>query len=248
GLAERATYAASRPTYGKDRPHEAIIFTNKEQHDPGTLTKAERSNRTIEVFKHNHIEVVPTPNYEYKFVTTSHLAVDDLSLTRLDCSSQEFCGTSFKQFLRVEDGRYDYFAFSYMPETGRRTGIIGQRGMRLVAEDALPLWLRDLDFQSRSPVRFWLIPSQKSNRPTPYLPIPAEARITGVDGDSYKVEVLIGEVPDSPGESVPPMRLLGTFWMARDRLHVMTRAVMADGRTYQLTSLARVNYWTITGE
>src|SRR5690554_3368190 len=115
GLVEKATYDAKRVIYGRARSYEAVVFTNKEQHDKNTLTKSDKSTDTVEVFKHNHIEVVPTPNYDYKFATTSHLAVDDLRLTRLDASSQEFCGTSFKQYL-LNGSALNYWAFSYFPE------------------------------------------------------------------------------------------------------------------------------------
>jgi hypothetical protein len=36
--------------------------------------------------------------------------------------------------------------------------------------------------------------------------------------------------------------------MASDRLHVMTRYRGADGQTYDLQKLERVDYWTIRGE
>src|SRR5690554_3480605 len=69
GLVEKATYEAEREVYGKQRSYEAIIFTNKEQHDTGSMTKAQTSDDTVEVFKHNHLEVIPTPNYDYKYAT-----------------------------------------------------------------------------------------------------------------------------------------------------------------------------------
>src|SRR5688572_30221056 len=110
GLVEKAVYTASRVVYEKPRAYEAIFFTNKEQHDRRTWTKADKSRDTVEVWKHNQVEVIPTPNYDYKYVTTAHLVVNDLTLTRLDCSSQEFCGTSFKQYQLTSDNkRHDYW-------------------------------------------------------------------------------------------------------------------------------------------
>src|SRR5687768_9885817 len=101
GLVEKAVYTASRVVYDKPRAYEAVFFTNKEQHDRKTWTKADKSRDTVEVWKFNQVEVIPTPNYDYKYVTTVHLTVGDgMGLTRLDCTSQEFCGTSFKQFIR----------------------------------------------------------------------------------------------------------------------------------------------------
>src|SRR4051812_10641175 len=71
GLVEKAVYSASRVVYGKARPYTAVFFTNKEQHDTATWTKADKSAQTVEVWKHNQIEDIPTPNYIYHYVTTS---------------------------------------------------------------------------------------------------------------------------------------------------------------------------------
>lgn len=251
GLVEKAVYSASRPIYGKDRKYEAIIFTNKEQHDLATLTKSEESKNTVEVFKHNHIEVIPTPNYDYKFATTSHFTVDKLELTRLDSTSQEFCGTSFKQFTHQPGAqKVDYWAFSYMPENGRVQQTFDLRGNEpTLPQDGLPLTLRDYDFSSRPNFRFWLLPTQKITRNAAYLPVAAEVRYAGEDGDSHKLEVHTFAPTKMAGSAWDQgSKLLATYWFAKDQLHVMTRAKFEDGQTYRLKSLDRVNYWTIKGE
>jgi hypothetical protein len=226
--------------YGRPRDYQAIFFTNKELHDTTTLTKAERSTSTIEVWKFNQVEVIPTPNYHYKYLTTVHVTTSGMLLTRLECSSQEFCGTSFKQYLlnlndRRSDGRsWEYWSFSYMPEAGRVSGQVRDEGRTLVAFNCLPLLLRDYDFDNRPTRRFLLLPDQKSNRPTPFQPVQAEVRYAGQEADAHRLELLVEG------------QLQGTYWMARDRLHVMTRYASADGQqTYELSSVQRVNYWTI---
>src|SRR4051812_40430728 len=82
GLAEKAVYSATRVVYGKPRSYQAVFFTNKELHDRRTLTKADTSTDTIEVWEFNQIEDIPTPNYTYHYVTTSHLSTDGMRLTR----------------------------------------------------------------------------------------------------------------------------------------------------------------------
>jgi len=240
GLAEKAVYTASRVVYGKPRAYEAVFFTNKEQHDGTTLTKADKSAQTIEVWKFNQIEVIPTPNYDYKYVTTSHLRVENLQLTRLDCSSQEFCGTSFKQYLRQPRNMtdvFDYFSFSYMPEAGRVQGQVSEpmTGPRVIAFNSLPLWLRDFDFAKRESAKFAMLPDQKSNRATPFEPLKAEVSYAGEEADAHKLELRVAG------------KLAGTFWMSKDppRRHVMTRYRGADGQQYDLKSVERVNYWTL---
>ena len=238
GLVEKAVYTASRVVYGKPRAYEAIFFTNKEQHDRRTWTKADKSADTVEVWKFNQVEVIPTPNYDYKYVTTSHLTVDGMQLTRLDCSSQEFCGTSFKQFIlkparRTTERTLEYFGFSYMPEAGRVTDELDGGG-NVVAADALPLWLRNYPFGTPG-VKIQLLPSQKSNRPTRHKPIASEVRDRGEAGDAHKLELIVDG------------KVAGTYWMAKDasRGHIMLKYRDGDGQEYDLKSFERVNYWTI---
>ncbi|MEM8873613.1 MAG: hypothetical protein AAGD32_05075 [Planctomycetota bacterium] len=232
GLVEKATYDATRVIYGKARSYEAIFLTNKEQHETATWTKATGGSvKTVEVWKHNQIEVVPTPNYDYKFTTTSHLTVDGLELTRMDMSESEWCGTTFAQYIKTGDG-YDYFSFGYMPGEGRQTGTVSGD---VVPVNALPLYLRDFDFAAGEDVTLSLLPDQKSNRLQPFTPVEGTIKYLGEVDGGYELEVHIGG------------NLFGTYTMAdRDRLHVMLSFESADGtQTYKLKSQDRVNYWSI---
>jgi hypothetical protein len=233
GLVEKVVYDSVRVVYGKPRNYRTIVFTNKEDHDRRTLTKADRPGDTISVWKLNQIEEIPTPNYRYHYVTTSHLSAEALDLVRLDSSSQEFCGTSFKQYLRKADDAWDYWSFSYMPETGRKNGSIRQSHRKVVAFDSLPLFLRDMDFRTGASRAIALLPGQRSNRPTGSEAVYAEIRFAGDEGGSHKVELHVEG------------KLFGTFWMARDRMHVMTRYAGEDGQRHELREQSRVNYWTI---
>jgi hypothetical protein len=236
GLVEKATYQASRPIYGKDRPYTAIFFTNKEQHDTKTWTKAATSTSTREVFKHNQIDDIPTPNYLYHFRTTSHLTTDTLDLTRMESSSQEFCGTSFKQIIKNGKGdSFTFWAFSYMPEAGHAEA---QLTGPIIPFNALPLYLRNFDFSkpAGTEVKLALLPDQKSHKSTPALVALATVKYAGVEDGSHKLTV------HADG------KLLGTFHFATDRLHVMTRYEGTDGQRYLLKSVERNNYWTLPPE
>jgi hypothetical protein len=241
GLVEKAVYSASRTVYGKPRPYTAIFFTNKEQHDVATLTKADKAKETIEVWKHNQVEDIPTPNYTYHYVTTSHLSVDRLELTRMDCSSQEFCGTSFKQYLgrasKTGAGwaidSWDYWSFSYMPEAGRRAGTVSRGDRPVIAENSLPVYLRDFDFAGKGETSVALLPSQKSNRATPGEPVAATLKYAGEENGAHKIELVVEKA------------VRATYWMASDRLHVMVKYAGPEGQTYELSGVSRVNYWTI---
>jgi hypothetical protein len=232
GLVEKATYDATMVLYGRPRSYEATFLTNKEQHTPSVWSKAAGAGETVEVWKHNQIEVVPTPNYDYKFVTTGHAVVDDLSLTRLDATSQEWCGTSFKQIERNADDGLDYFAFSYMPEAGRVQETVSGTA-DVVPMDLLPLVLRAYDFQNRPEVTLRVVPTQKSNRHVSAQPFDATVRFAEEHEAGYDLELLRG------GE------VIGTYTFANDRQHVMLAYDGADGTSYRLTDLDRVDYWTI---
>lgn len=233
GLVEKAVYNATRVVYGQPRHYQMIVFTNKEQHDLKTNTKSDRGVNTVEVWKHNQIEDIPTPNYHYHYETTTHLDVKTLDLTRLDSASQEFCGASFKQYDRLfPSGRWDYWAFSYLPEQGRVHGEVTQGKRQVVAADSLPLYLRDFDFVGKASQQVALLPDQTDNGNVQFQPVDAEIRFAGEDDDGYKLQVIIDG------------KILGAYWMARDRLHVMTRYQGADGQTYKLTEVSRVNYWS----
>jgi hypothetical protein len=255
GLAEKATYKASRIVYGKPRPYSAILFTNKEQHDRRTNTKSDKSTDTVEVFKHNHIETIPTPNYPYHYQATSHFTVDGLLLTRLDVSSQEFCGTSFKQLIadltqKAATRSWTYREFSYMPEAGWRDGQVTAPGAEpVIPADGLPLALRAYDFAAKKPVRFWMLPSQKSNRSTSNELVAAEVRFAAEEDGSYKLELVTFAPTKMAGTAWDQAsKPYATVWMAKDRQHVMTRYNGVDGQKYELEKVERVNYWTIVGE
>jgi hypothetical protein len=233
GLVEKATYAASRVIYGKDREYEAVFLTNQETHELDTLTKSSGSG--VAVWKHNQIEVIPTPNYDYKFVTTSHLTADDLLLTRLDATSQEWCGTSFHQFLLQPDDSLSFFGFSYMPGTGRQKATVSVSEDRPVLPfNALPVALRGFNFEADQPLEFRLILDQRSNRPTQPQPVDAVLTPAGETDDGYLLDLA-----DADG------KVIGRFEFAKDVGQIMLRYEGRDGQTYDLRDVERVDYWTI---
>lgn len=237
GLVEKAVYDAEKVIYGHPRQYEATFLTNKERHDPQTWTKSldgggGGGSDGVEVWKHNQIEVVPTPNYDYKFVTTSHATVDGLAPTRLDAASQEWCGTTFHQYLR-NDGSLDYFAFSYMPEEGRQSGTVSLSGSApTVAFNSLPLVLRGYDFVGREDLSFRMLPDQKSNKFVEHAPVDATVSFAGETEEGYRLKLT------AAGEEI------GTFEFARDRMHVMLSYKGVNGDSYELKELDRINYWT----
>ena len=244
GLVEKAVYDATKVIYGKPRSYEATLLTNKEAHDPATWTKSKSGGGT-EVWKFNQIEVVPTPNYDYKFETTCHLETRDLSLTRLDATSQEWCGATFKQFHRRGQPHggggavWEYAGFSYLPEQGRQNELVAADGWRpVVPANALALYLRGYPFDDavHTSMRLSLIPDQKSNKLEPRRPVPATVAFAGETPDGYRLDVTLDGA--SGGDK------LGTYTFAKDRRHVLLAYDGANGDKLALKSLDRVDYWT----
>ena len=120
-----------------------------------------------------------------------------------------------------------------MPEAGHvEAAVTGE----IVPYNALALYLRDFDFAAGGERKISLLPDQKSHKSTPAQVALATIRYAGVEDGSYKLTV------SAEGG------VLGTFWFATDRLHVMTRYEGADGQRYRLKTVERNNYWTITRE
>jgi hypothetical protein len=230
GLVEKATYDATKVIYGEPRAYEAIFLTNAETHEAATWTKSP-SGEGSSVWKHNQIEVIPTPNYDYKFVTTSHLDYGDLSLTRIDAGSQEWCGSSFRQLLRTPTG-WNYWESSYMPGNGRSTAEVSRDGPPVIPFNALPLALRAYDFAAKPTLSFRMIPDLRSNRAVDATPIDVTVTHAEETEDGHVLTL-------SSGDTVR-----GTFTFAKDRGHVML-SYRGDGQTYELRDVSRVNYWTL---
>ncbi|MCP3905367.1 MAG: hypothetical protein GY715_17200, partial [Planctomycetes bacterium] len=168
GKAEWALYDAERPIYGTTRRYEATLFTNKQQMDPSTTTKAAdwRDPNAVEVFKHNLSEMIETEHYTYRFLTTSFVRADTLEPYKVVASTQEDCGTTFKKLV-VDPDTVTAEQFCYFPGPGEdRTKYARPRDLAL--HDALSLTLRDYPFDAaRHPKqRVTLVPDQTDTHRT----------------------------------------------------------------------------------
>jgi len=212
GPAEWALYDAVRPIYGVDRHYEATIFTNKQRMDPATTTKSsgDRADGTIEVFKHNLSEMIPTENYTYRFLTTCFVRTDTLAPYKLVFSSQEDCGTTYKQIL-VEGDRVRAEQFCYFPESGAKT-VEYAAPDDLAFHDTLSLTLRDYPFDAAEKPRLELdlVPDQTDTHETPLRP------------ESATVEHVGEETVSVPYGRLPAHHLCDASWCG-------TRAPMVSG-------------------
>lgn len=261
GKAEYAVYDAQRTIYGKVRDYQAVIITNKQYMDPDTTTKASdwQADDAFEVFKHNVREVIPTENYDYKFLTTAFIRTDaDLTPFKLVMSSQEDCGATYKQYV-VQDGMMTGDQFVYFPDAGHREmrEPLGESSIQF--HDALTLTLRNYPFPDPDAVmegrvsvldqRLTVLPEQTNTHETPTKPQQAVLKYGGVEmvrlGDSDQImpcHKLTLETGRDRGENQ-----VSRYWFAADGdsdwLHILVKYEGFDGVKMTLSSVRRWAYW-----
>ncbi len=246
GKAEWAHYEAQRVIYGKPRHYEATIFTNKQHMDPRTTTKTTtpQDADSIEVFKHNISEIFSTENYPYRMLTTSFIRTDNLQPYKLTATSQEDCGSSFRNFV-AQENQMKVDQFCYFPDTGHSEQTIDtSRGIAF--HNALSLTLRDFPYGAifiRQP-ELNLIPDQRKNTQTKTLPVKAtityigEEEITVPYGKLNAHHLRIDHAEDG-GETE------SHFWFAADPklLNVMVQYEGPYGIKYKLKNYGWWAYW-----
>lgn len=252
GKAEWALYDATRNFYGRARHYQATIFTNKQQMDPDTTTKAENENdpngNAFEVFKHNVSEIIPTDNYDYRFLTTAFVRADDLLTYKLIMSSQDDCGASYKQFV-VDDNKIHATSFSYFPNEGKQDETYRLPGepRNFSFHDDLTLTLRGYPFDQAEPpeIRRKLITDQT-------VPVATSSR-----PEEALIEFIAIETLEVPYGSVETFHLrmnhqpIGGsdethYWFATDPAmrHVLVQYQGPWEITYRLKRLEWWAYWS----
>lgn len=237
GKAEVAHYAATRTVYGKPRPHEAVLITVAEDIDTATYTKADPPYVTktlVPALKLNLIATIPTDQYPYHYMTSVYVPrADPTRLLKLAQSSQEWCGTTFKEVTGFAARPVLHF-HSYWGGQGD-----GEHELPLptgtLLEDQLPMTLRTLPFEAglRLPVRLVRsLVDTKGGAPVVQGALlsvsqPEPARVVG---KAWRVELKTSDA-------------LLDYWMAADPPHVLARFDGGDGRTLELKSVSRRVYW-----
>jgi len=244
GKAEWAVYDAVRPIYGRDRSYEATIFTNVQHMDPGTTTKAAdwRDPDSVEVFKHNVSEMIPTENYTYRFLTTSFIERRGLRPFKLAMSSQEDCGSSYVQITTGGDD-VDVRSFGYFPGEGTSERRF-DRTSSLQLHDGLSLVLRGYPFDERPSIELDLVPDQTDTHRGPIEPRPATVRHDGIERLSVpygtlETHRLVVEHPADGGAR------RSVYWFAADPnlRHVLVKYEGPYGVRYELARLDWWAYW-----
>ncbi len=240
GLAEKCVYEATRTIYGVERRYEAVAYTNKELVDPERGVKAD-GQEGVEVFKHHWSERVPTERYDYDFSTMTYTRVADLAAWKLTASTQEDCGSSFKEVWR-DGSKLRWSESVYFPGAGRREGKLdGDTNFF----DALTLVLRGSNPTAPGASgEFSVLPMQKDTHAVSFEPMWCKV----VGGETSELDLPIGRVRAHELKLVKPDGSVeARYWFAADgtapMLNALVRFEGPQGITYRLKSHERLAYW-----
>lgn len=172
GLSEMCYYQAVDRVYDQPRRYIRVMLLNREWLNSVERVKsdqpmaaAERKvgravGNEIPVFKLNLIEEIPTQNYNYRYMVTLFLNRESLEPEKLAATSQEWCGTTFKQFQWMPDV-LKARGFSYFEGEGDREWSLPRRPVAYPAE-ALFVIARALVAANRN-LTLRVLPSARSN-------------------------------------------------------------------------------------
>lgn len=229
GLSEMSYYDAVDTIYGEPRRYFRVMLLNREWLNSRERVKAEvpvtittvkpdsKQTPDIPVFKLNIAEEIATENYNYRYLITVFLNRSSLSPEKLAASSQEWCGTTFKQLQWLPDG-LKIRGFSYFEGEADQEWSLPARPT-VYPREALSVLARAA-VASDQDLDLLLLPAMRSThlvRPEPrkaYLKVGAETKSVRVplgwfDGRVVTVTNHSGEETDRfMVEDAPPYRLL----------------------------------------
>lgn len=238
GLVEKAVYSAQKVIYGKVREFDAIFLTNMEKADPAKLVKTGNWSdpKAIPVIKFNQVMEIATENYDYRYMV--HIYSDRQSLRPLKMllTSQEWCGTTFKEFL-FQKGRASLKSFSYQINDGDEAHELGEFKKGLLF-DQLPVALRALNFQKGMKFNVSLLATQVTNNRGSSKITPAYFNYIGEEKVNTPAGAFISHKISMKVEDKTTQ-----FWFEKAYPNVMVKRINPDGTTYIIKSRSRIKYW-----
>lgn len=240
GQAEVATYEAERVVYQKTRRFEAVLITVKEDFNTALYVKADGpydGKDLLTVLKLNVLSEIQTENYPYRYMTSLFIdRAQPMRVVKMTTSSQEWCGTTFKEFVGWGDSPKLVF-HSYFDNQGDGSYPLGLRDGDLL-EDQLPVSLRSLPFKPGLTFTTHLLESQITNRAS--APKVLDATITVVGQEP--AETGMGMIP-SWNVEVKAGQLVQHYWFEQAYPNILTRFTSSDGRQLVLKDRTRRKYW-----
>ena len=175
GLSEMCYYDATRTIYGQARKYTRVHLLNREWLDPTTGVKTDNTESPAAqpVFKLNITEQIPTPNYNYRLMTTVFLDRRTLEPLKTVCSTQEWCGVTYKH-LRWSETGLNFKSFSYWENEAEQESNLDRNVWPF---EALFLLAREYVVSGTVPEVAGILPTLRSNRavkPDPLKPVKFE--------------------------------------------------------------------------
>ena len=239
GRAEVDLYEARETFYGQPREFEARMIVVKEDFRTDLHVKSDAGRilgKTIETLKMNHLRMVPTGSYDYHQMVSVWLDREALRFVKLAMTGFESCGMTFVEIL-PEGDHLSHASHSYWDgEADRRLSIPFGEGDLL--EDALPLYLRGIDFKRNEPLPVSVLPSQLTARVKGTTPVRMTLHVAGRETiqvpagsfETYRVEVARPEGSDR-------------YYVEAAFPHLLVELETAQGRLYRLKKTLRLDYW-----
>jgi len=247
GRAEVAHYEAHRKVYGTDRAFEAVLITVKEEFNRALGVKADppyEGKDIATVLKMNIIGRIQTENYPYSYMTSVFVSCDDpRSLVKLSQSSQEWCGTTFKEVVTWDGPPHMVFHSYFDGQADGRHPLALKDGALL--EEQLFLVLRAAALKPSERYSFPLFDSLVTNSVKPPIAGPVEAVLGGEEtlatpAGSFPTQRIELRGVRSPSAAAP----LLTFWIENRGARALVKFSAADGRTLLLKEISRRDYWS----
>ena len=243
GQAEVAVYESSRVIYGVPRPYRAVLVTVKEDFDPKLLVKADpplAGRSLVTVLKQNAVREIPTPNYDYRIMTSTFVErADPMRLVKLTSGSHEWCGNTWKA-VRVRDGRATHAWSSYFDGEADGTEEL-DLAPRDLFEDQLPLVLRGLRFADGPTLDVRVAPSLAHNHGGPLRWRRASIRV----GPLERLELPVGSRSAFRVDVTAP-DWGGSYWFDAAGTHPLVRLETASGESWRLAEIERRAYWVLS--
>jgi hypothetical protein len=119
GKAEISTYKLSQARYGELREGTAVSVFVTEPWNEAKMVKSDRDG-DFSVMKLNLTKNFVTGIYPYSMMTSAFTPIDaeNGDIQKVTCSSQEWCGQSFDQLNRLDDGSFESSSYSYFESEG----------------------------------------------------------------------------------------------------------------------------------
>ncbi len=244
GRAEVAVYDARRSVYGESRSFETVMITVKEDFDRSLWVKADppyAGKKLQPVLRVSLLSRIPTQNYPYSYMTSLFVAREDpRQLIKMSHSSQEWCGTTFKEVVTWDGPPYLLF-HSYFDGQGDGRHAL-DLGPGALLEEQLVVVLRAARLDPGASVPLLLYDSQITNSARSPAARPVRIRASGEEA----IALPAGTRRARPFAIVPEGGTdpLMTFWIGTDSERPVLRFESADGRSLDLRTIERRDYWS----